>query len=89
VHVALGPSAQVNVSFLPATSQAAQILNAGMDGLRQAMAASGLTLGQANVGGQGGGQAGHQTQPRAETFVPQQQNSGAESTAADGVSAYA
>jgi flagellar hook-length control protein FliK len=61
VHVALGHNAQINVQFVPAVAQTAQLLNNGMDGLRQAMAASGLTLGQVQVGGgqaQGGGREG-------------------------------
>jgi flagellar hook-length control protein FliK len=51
VHVALGHNAQINVQFVPAVAQTAQLLNNGLDGLRQAMAASGLTLGQVQVGG--------------------------------------
>lgn len=53
VHVALGQSGQVNVLFVPTTAQTAQLLHSGMDGLRQAMTTSGLTLGQAEVSGGG------------------------------------
>ncbi len=53
VHVALGQNGQVNVLFVPSTPQTVQLLNAGLDALRQAMAATGLTLGQAGVSGGG------------------------------------
>ena len=61
VHIAVGHGAQVNVQFIPTTAQTGQLLNAGMDQLRQAMATAGLQLGQAQVGGgsQGGGQGGN------------------------------
>jgi flagellar hook-length control protein FliK len=58
VHVAVGQNGQLNVLFVPALAQTGQLLHAGMDGFRQAMTASGLNLGQADVGGQGAGQAG-------------------------------
>jgi flagellar hook-length control protein FliK len=48
------------VLFVPALPQTGQLLHAGMDGFRQAMTASGLNLGQAEVGGQNSGQAGGQ-----------------------------
>jgi flagellar hook-length control protein FliK len=95
VHVALAPagsaSAQVNLLFVASTPQAAGVLNAGMDGLRTAMAAAGLTLGQAQVG-QGGGQASGQgsqggRQGNTPTATPE---AAAGPTRADGgVSAYA
>ena len=60
VHVAVGQNGQLNVLFVPALAQTGQLLHAGMDGFRQAMTASGLNLGQAEVGGQGAGQTGGQ-----------------------------
>jgi flagellar hook-length control protein FliK len=57
VHIAVGQGAQVNVQFIPTQAQTGQLLNAGMDQLRQAMAGAGLQLGQAQVGG-GGAQGG-------------------------------
>jgi flagellar hook-length control protein FliK len=60
VHIGLGAQGQVNVLFVPGTAQAAQLLNAGMGDLRHAMAASGLMLGQAQVGGQSNGQSSGQ-----------------------------
>jgi len=67
VHVALGHNAQINVQFVPAVAQTAQLLSNGMEGLRQAMTASGLTLGQVQVGGGqtngGGGGQGRQSPP--------------------------
>ncbi|HQT42592.1 MAG TPA: flagellar hook-length control protein FliK [Halothiobacillus sp.] len=51
VHVAIGQNALVNVMFISAVPQTIQILHNNLDDLRQAMAASGLNLGQANVGG--------------------------------------
>ena len=61
VHVAVGQNGQLNVLFVPALAQTGQLLHAGMDGFRQAMTASGLNLGQAEVGGQGAGQTGGQS----------------------------
>jgi flagellar hook-length control protein FliK len=60
VHLALGGNADVNVLFVPAVAQTAHLLQTGLGDLRQAMAASGLTLGQAMIGGggAGGGSAG-------------------------------
>lgn len=54
VHLSLAQSGAVNVSFIPTTPQAAQLLHAGMDGFRQSMTSAGLTLGQAEVSGGGG-----------------------------------
>jgi flagellar hook-length control protein FliK len=58
VHVAMGSNADVNVLFVPTVAQTAHLLHGGLGDLRQAMAASGLTLGQAQVGGGGGGGGG-------------------------------
>ncbi len=52
VHVALSPAGQVNVLFVPSTADAASALQASLPGLAPALAQSGLTLGQAQVGGQ-------------------------------------
>ncbi len=67
VHVSLAAGALVNVQFLPATPQAAHIINNNLDDLRQAMTAAGLSPGQAFVGtgdGQSGGGFGNSQQPR-------------------------
>jgi flagellar hook-length control protein FliK len=61
VHVALGTNSDVNVLFVPAVAQTAHLLQAGLVDLRHAMAASGLTLGQAQIGGGAGGGAGGRT----------------------------
>ena len=58
VHLALGGNAVVNVLFVPAVAQTAHLLQTGLGDLRQAMAASGLTLGQAQIGGGASGGAG-------------------------------
>ena len=55
VHMALGADTAVNVLFVPTVPQTAHLLQAGLGDLRQAMAASGLTLGQAQIGGGAGG----------------------------------
>lgn len=59
VHVAVGHDSRINVLFIPAAPQTAQILNQGLDGLRVALAASGFSLGQSDVAGdgRGGGQS--------------------------------
>ena len=58
VHVGLGQQGQVNVLFVPDSAAGAQALQSGLSGLSQAMAQSGLTLGQAQIGGQFGQNAG-------------------------------
>jgi len=68
VHVALGGNADVNVLFVPSVAQTAHLLQTGLGDLRQAMAASGLTLGQAQIGGGGGGTSGGNSQPRYGTM---------------------
>jgi flagellar hook-length control protein FliK len=87
VHVALGHNAQINVQFVPAIAQTAQLLSNGLDGLRQAMAASGLTLGQVQVGGgqTGGGRRDDRPAPsgRATAAVTQATDG------PDGIRAYA
>lgn len=56
VHVSLAAGGQVNVLFVPATAAAGTALQANLGGLGTALAQSGLTLGQAQVGGQFSGQ---------------------------------
>jgi flagellar hook-length control protein FliK len=58
VHVALGGNADVNVLFVPSVAQTGHLLQTGLGDLRQAMAASGLTLGQAQIGGGASGGTG-------------------------------
>ena len=64
VHVAMGSNADVNVLFVPTVAQTAHLLHGGLGDLRQAMAASGLTLGQAQVGGGASGGSGDRGQAR-------------------------
>ncbi|MDE8345526.1 MAG: flagellar hook-length control protein FliK [Acidocella sp.] len=66
VHLGLGQSGQVNLLFVPAIAQTAQMLATGMDGLRHAMANAGLALGDAQIGGQLAGQYGGQ--PSGQSF---------------------
>ena len=76
VHVALAGNANVNVLFVPAVPQTAHLLQTGLGDLRQAMAASGLILGQAQIGGGasggagGGGASGSNPEPRPGTIGP-------------------
>jgi flagellar hook-length control protein FliK len=68
VHLALGSNANVNVLFVPTVAQTAHLLQTGLNDLRQAMAASGLTLGQAQIGGgASGGNGGGHSETRQET----------------------
>jgi flagellar hook-length control protein FliK len=66
VHVALGNNADVNVLFVPTVAQTAHLIHGGLGDLRQSLAASGITLGQAQIGsggtsgGSGSGAAGSQ-----------------------------
>jgi flagellar hook-length control protein FliK len=94
VHVALGQNGQVNVLFVPSVAQTGQLLNSGMDGLRQAMAASGLSLGHASVGGQGGGnQSANQNANQGGTsssgLIRETSATPAAARTLDGLSAYA
>jgi flagellar hook-length control protein FliK len=97
IHVGLGHDVatgnpQVNVLMVPAVAQTAQLLNGGIDSLRQALAAAGLSLGQTQIGagGQGGGdndaprQQSRAAPPAAATPV-----TNAAAAAAAGVRAYA
>jgi flagellar hook-length control protein FliK len=94
VHVALSGQGQVNVLFVPDSSAGAQALQSGLGGLAQSMAQSGLTLGQAQVGGQfsqnagqGGGQS-PQTWKGGGTSAPAQAKA-PEGRDISGVRAYA
>jgi flagellar hook-length control protein FliK len=89
VHVALGAGGQVNVVFIPSTPAAAAALQGNLNGLGTALAQSGLTLGQAQIGGQfnqNPGQGGERPPARPSavpgSFEP-------EPPAPSGVSAYA
>ncbi|OYV41286.1 MAG: hypothetical protein B7Z80_02295 [Rhodospirillales bacterium 20-64-7] len=53
VHVAIGQNALINVMFISAVPQTVQLLHNNLTDLRQALAASGLNLGEANVGADG------------------------------------
>ncbi len=97
VHVALGQQGQVNVLFVPSTQAASMALQSGLPGLGQALAQSGLALGQAQVGGQFGQSTG---QGAGQDGQPQNRQGGApvifgavepaaSSTQDGGVSAYA
>jgi flagellar hook-length control protein FliK len=61
VHVALGQNGQVNVLFIPSTQAASTVLQNNLAGLGTALAQSGITLGQAQVGGQFNQNAGQGT----------------------------
>ena len=71
VEVRLGTQGQVNVLFVPSSADAAQALHASLPALGAAMAQSGLTLGQAQVGGQFSQQSGQNDQGR---YTPPRQN---------------
>ncbi|WP_205619780.1 flagellar hook-length control protein FliK [Acidocella sp. MX-AZ02] len=91
VQVGLGAQGQVNLLFVPSTADAAQALQSALPGLSGAMAQSGLTLGQAQVGGQfaqSGGQSGQHQQraPQQQASAPQPSS---DNPPASGLSAYA
>jgi len=94
IHLSLGQQGQVNVLFMPDTSAGAQALQSGLGGLGQSMLQAGLTLGQAQVGGQFGqgahgfGQNARQWQGGG-TSASQTKASSAGSADRGGVSAYA
>ncbi len=92
VQVGLGAQGQVNVLFVPSTADAAQAIQSSLSGLGSAMAQSGLTLGQAQVGGQFSQQGGGQNGQGAHT-PPRQGNTSAfpaePQTTTSGLSAYA
>lgn len=95
IHIALGHNSEVNVQFIPTIPQTAQLLNSGLDDLRQAMANAGLALGQAQVGGGGQGAGspsngqgrGARSQAQTGPIVPS--TSSPDQTGVVGVRAYA
>ena len=90
VLVGIGTQGQVNVLFVPSTADAAQAIHASLPGLGGAMAQSGLTLGQAQVGGQFSQQGGQNDQGG---YTPPRQGNAASpverQTNVSGLSAYA
>lgn len=55
IHIALTANATVNVVFVPSVVQTAQLIHSALPDLHHAMAAAGLSLGEAQVGGGTGG----------------------------------
>ncbi len=91
VHVALGQSGLLNVTFLPTTQAASTMLQNNLSGLGPALAQSGIMLGQAQVGGQfnqNAGQGAYQP-PSAMAEPPQTPRGDVELPASSGVSVYA
>ncbi len=91
VHVGLAQNGQVNVLFIPSTQDASTALQNNLSGLGAALAQSGITLGQAQVGGQfnqNAGQGGYQP-PASQTATPQIISFDADTFGPGGVSAYA
>lgn len=91
VHVALASGGQVNVLFVPSTQAASTALQANLNGLGTALAQTGLTLGQAQVGGQFNQNAGQNAyQPPARAAFPLPASGYEPETASpSGLSAYA
>ncbi|MBU6418115.1 MAG: flagellar hook-length control protein FliK [Proteobacteria bacterium] len=91
VQVRFSTQGQVNVLFVPSTADAAQAIQASLPGLGAAMAQSGLSLGQAQVGGQFPQQSGQNSQ--SGYSPPRQNNAAAFATepqaTPSGLSAYA
>jgi flagellar hook-length control protein FliK len=87
IHLAVGQDAKVNVLLLAAVPQTATAFAAGADDLRQAFAASGLALGQLNVGGESG--AGRGDNRRQNSGQAVQLPGAAPNSAAVGVRAIA
>ncbi|WP_298215965.1 flagellar hook-length control protein FliK, partial [Acidocella sp.] len=92
IQVGLNTQNQVNVTFAPSNAAAAQVLQTALPGLGSALAQSGLSLGQAQVGGQfmqqnsqQQPQNGHAPPRPAALSQPSQNNE----TATPGISAYA
>ena len=94
VQVKMDAQGAVNVLFIPSTAEAAQALHGSLGQLGNALVQSGLTLGQAEVGGQfsqSGGQnhpQGFQTSQRQAASTRADDLSAA-STRVSGLSAYA
>jgi flagellar hook-length control protein FliK len=93
IQVGLNTQNQVNVTFAPSNAAAAQALQTALPGLGSAMAQSGLSLGQAQVGGQFMQQNSQQQQPQNGHAPPRpaalSQPSQNSETAMPGISAYA
>lgn len=87
---------QINIMFVPSTADAAQILQNALPQLHQALSQSGLTLGQAQVGGEfshSGGQGGQNGHNNPATPAPTAPRANLIATAStpilSGLSAYA
>jgi len=91
VHVGLAQNGQVNVLFIPSTQDASTALQNNLSGLGAALAQSGITLGQAQVGGQFNQNAGHggYQAPTSQAAMPQTIGFDVEPSTPGGVSAYA
>ena len=90
VHIATAPGGTINVLFVPTTQAGASALQTGLGGLGAALAQSGLTLGQAQVGGQfnqNAGQSGGYQPPRDFVLAPNATK--ADASTQSGLSAYA
>lgn len=92
IQLKMDSQGAVNVLFVPSTSDATQALQGSLSHLGAAMAQSGLTLGQANIGGQFSQSGGHNGQQGGQ--MPFRQTSGIKASSAappsvSGLSAYA
>lgn len=96
VQVGLTPQGQINVLFVPSSADAAHVLQASLPHFNQAMAQSGLALGQSQVGGQFAQSGGQNGQPGQNTRVPERPSASPapvieapRATTISGLSAYA
>lgn len=96
VQIGLTTQGHINIMFVPSTANAAQALQGTLPHLHHAMSQSGLTLGQAHVGGQfsqSGGQGGQNGQKNPATSAHTAPRSDVDAATApalsSGLSAYA
>lgn len=96
VQVGLTPQGQINVLFVPSSADAAHVLQASLPHFNQAMAQSGLALGQSQVGGQFAQSGGQNGQPGQNARVPERPSASPapvieapRATTISGLSAYA
>lgn len=95
VQVGLNTQGQINVLFVPSSADAAHILQATLSHFHQAATQSGLTLGQAQVGGQFAQSGGQNGQPGQNPRAPERQNANSvtapepQTATISGLSAYA
>lgn len=81
IQIKMNPEGSVNVSFIPSSSDAAQTLLASLPQLNVALVQSGLSLGEAEIGGQFSQSGRQQNQQNMNTSIRKIENNISDDTA--------